>query len=120
MFSSSTFTTETQYGVPPILVPPRMRDFLPLGLPLALDAPKYRLLSACAYSIMLRRVTFTSFGNTNDDATTPLSVTTIMTQFVGRTSGIHHLKIAPVLVAQLHKRSLKDGLKRQVNHITKI
>jgi hypothetical protein len=45
-----------------------------------LDAPKYRLLNACAYSIMLRRVTFTSFGNTNFDATTPLSVTFIINQ----------------------------------------
>jgi hypothetical protein len=30
--------------------------------------------------MMLRRVTLTSFGNTNFDATTPLSVTIIMTQ----------------------------------------
>jgi hypothetical protein len=29
---------------------------------------------------MLRRVTFTSFGNTNFDATIPLSVTFIMSQ----------------------------------------
>ena len=43
----------------------------------ALEAPKYRLRSACAYSNMLRRVTFTSFGNTNFDATTPLSITFI-------------------------------------------
>ena len=40
----------------------------------------HRLLNACAYSNMLRRVTFTSFGNTNFDATTPLSVTFIMSQ----------------------------------------
>ena len=39
-----------------------------------------RFLSAGTYSIMLRRVTFTSFGNTNFDATTPLSVTFIMIQ----------------------------------------
>lgn len=44
------------------------------------DARKYRSLSASAYSITLRRVTFTSFGNTNFDATTQLSVTFIMRQ----------------------------------------
>ena len=44
------------------------------------DARKYRFLNACTYSIMLRRVTFTSFGNTNFDATIPLSVTFIMSQ----------------------------------------
>ena len=44
------------------------------------DDPKYRLCNACVYSKMLRRVTSTSFGNTNFDATTSLSVTFIMSQ----------------------------------------
>ena len=53
------------------------------------DALKYRLRNAWAYSNILRRgstesprsATFTPpFGNTNFDATTPLSVTFIMTQ----------------------------------------
>ena len=48
------------------------------------DALKYRLLSACAYSCMLRLVTFTSFGNTNFDATIPHSVTLIMSQLAFR------------------------------------
>jgi hypothetical protein len=46
----------------------------------SLDDRKYLLRSACVYSIMLRRVTLTSFGNTNFDATIPLSVTIIMSQ----------------------------------------
>ena len=35
------------------------------------DACKYRPRIACTYSLMLRRVTSTSFGNTNFDATIP-------------------------------------------------
>ena len=54
-------------------------NILPLS---SLDDRKYLLRSACVYSIMLRRVTLTSFGNTNFDATTPLSVTFIMSQCV--------------------------------------
>lgn len=50
------------------------------------DAPKYRILNACAYSRMPRRVTFTSFGNTNFDPTTPPSVTFIMSQCVQLTT----------------------------------
>jgi len=59
----------------------------------SLDAPKYRLRNAWAYSTMLRRVTFTSFGNTNFDATIPLSVTFIMSQCVWLTTDQRRAKL---------------------------
>ena len=65
-------------------------NILPLS---SLDDRKYLLRSACVYSIMLRRVTLTSFGNTNFDATTPLSVTIIMTQCGTLQSGLHSCMI---------------------------
>jgi len=46
------------------------------------DAVAYLSLTAWAYSIILRRVTTTSFGNTNFDATTTFSVTIIVSQCV--------------------------------------
>ena len=60
-------------------------SILPLS---SLDERKYLLRSACVYSIMLRRVTLASFGNTNFDATIPLSVTIIMSQCANLSSSL--------------------------------
>src|SRR4030042_3986794 len=51
-----------------------------------LEDRKYRSRTASAYSSMLRRATWPPFGNTIIDATIPLSVTIIMSQFVWLTS----------------------------------
>jgi hypothetical protein len=53
-------------------------NILPLS---SLEDREYLLRSACVCSMMLRRVTLTSFGNTVFEAGVPLSVIIIMTRY---------------------------------------
>jgi hypothetical protein len=57
---------------------------------------------------MLRRVTFTSFGNTNFDATTPLSVTFIMTQCAPLTKEIGRYKITARMKININLENQTD------------